>query len=107
MGEPVKIVDLACIRLSGYTELDIPIKETGICPGEKLFEELLNDDEIQGEMVFSKIYVGRANPAAELELVLLMEKLGEMGDQEVKDVLIGLANRKNVEFKNPLVTAVQ
>lgn len=109
MGEPVKIVDLArnLIRLSGYTELDIPIKETGIRPGEKLFEELLNDDEIQSEMVFPKIYVGRANPAAELELVLLMEKLGEMGDQEVKEVLIGLANRKNVEFKNPLATTVQ
>ncbi|WP_203332245.1 nucleoside-diphosphate sugar epimerase/dehydratase [Planococcus beigongshangi] len=102
MGEPVKIVDLArnLIRLSGYTELDIPIKETGIRPGEKLFEELLNADEIQSEMVFPKIYVGKANPAAELELKLLLEKLPEMDSEEVKRVLIGLANRKNVENKN-------
>ena len=101
MGEPVKIVDLArnLIRLSGYTELDIPIKETGIRPGEKLFEELLNEDEIQSEMVFPKIYVGRANPAAELELLFLMEKFHEMSNEEVKDVLIGLANRKNVEIE--------
>ncbi len=108
MGEPVKIVDLArnLIPLSGYTELDIPIKETGIRPGEKLFEELLNEDEIQSEMVFPKIYVGRANPAAELELILLMEKLGEMSSQEVKDVLIGLANRRNMESKKSLVSSV-
>ncbi|WP_282020653.1 nucleoside-diphosphate sugar epimerase/dehydratase [Planomicrobium okeanokoites] len=108
MGEPVKIVDLArnLIRLSGYTELDIPIKETGIRPGEKLFEELLNEDEIQSEMVFPKIYIGRANPAAELELMLLMEKLHEMSNEEVKEVLIGLANRKNVESRKSLVTTV-
>lgn len=108
MGEPVKIVDLArnLIRLSGYTELDIPIKETGIRPGEKLFEELLNEDEIQSEMVFPKIYVGKANPAAELELLLLMEKLGEMSSEEVKDVLIGLANRRNVEPNSILLTSV-
>ncbi|WP_341201684.1 nucleoside-diphosphate sugar epimerase/dehydratase [Planomicrobium okeanokoites] len=109
MGEPVKIVDLArnLIRLSGYTELDIPIKETGIRPGEKLFEELLNEDEIQSEMVFPKIYVGRANPAAELELMLLMEKLHEMSNKEVKEVLIGLANRKNVEIPNILGTKIK
>lgn len=108
MGEPVKIVDLArnLIRLSGYTELDIPIKETGIRPGEKLFEELLNEDEIQSEMVFPKIYVGRANPAAELELMLLMEKLHEMDNEEVKEVLIRLANRKNVESSSKKLIGV-
>lgn len=46
MGEPVKIIDLAkkMIRLAGYTpDKDIEIKIIGLRPGEKLYEELLND----------------------------------------------------------------
>ncbi|EAC2688492.1 polysaccharide biosynthesis protein, partial [Listeria monocytogenes] len=60
MGEPVKIVDLAknMIRLSGYSEEEIEIIETGIRPGEKLYEELLLDKERNDEAVFEKIFVG-------------------------------------------------
>lgn len=47
MGEPVKIVDLAksMIQLSGFTEDQINIQFTGLRPGEKLYEELLADNE--------------------------------------------------------------
>lgn len=60
MSEPVKILDLArnMIRLSGYTEEEIEIVETGIRPGEKLYEELLLDKERNDEQVYEKIFVG-------------------------------------------------
>src|SRR5699024_3419482 len=61
MGEPVKIVDLAknLINLSGYTEEEIGIEYSGIRPGEKMYEELLNEDEVHPDEVYEKIYVGR------------------------------------------------
>ena len=64
MGEPVKIVDLAknLIRLSGFSTDEIDIKFSGIRPGEKLFEELLSDDEVHGEQIYPKIYRGKTPP---------------------------------------------
>ena len=61
MGEPVKIVDLArnLIRLSGKSEDEIKIEFSGIRPGEKLYEELLNENEIHSEQVYEKIYRGK------------------------------------------------
>lgn len=63
MGKPVKIVDLAknLIRLSGKTEEEIGIEFSGIRPGEKLFEELLNENEIHPEQVYEKIYRGKVD----------------------------------------------
>nr|WP_328824015.1 polysaccharide biosynthesis protein [Planococcus glaciei] len=108
MGEPVKIVDLVknLIRLSGYTEDEIEIKYSGIRPGEKLFEELLNEDEIQSKQVFPKIYIGKANPASEMELLYVLEKLSEMTDEEIKETLVKLANRKNVASAKLLVGSI-
>jgi FlaA1/EpsC-like NDP-sugar epimerase len=62
MGEPVKIIDLArdLIRLSGFEpDVDIPIKITGLRPGEKLYEELLLDEEGISKTVHEKIFVGK------------------------------------------------
>lgn len=62
MGKPVKIYDLACdlIKLSGLEpEKDIEIKITGLRPGEKLYEELLMDEEGLGKTGHNKIFVGR------------------------------------------------
>ncbi|WP_432717510.1 nucleoside-diphosphate sugar epimerase/dehydratase [Staphylococcus equorum] len=63
MGKPVKIVDLAknLIRLSGKKEEDIGIEFSGIRPGEKLYEELLNENEIHSQQVYEKIYRGKVS----------------------------------------------
>lgn len=61
MGEPVKIYDLAkkLIKLSGYEpEVDIKIEVTGLRPGEKLYEELLMNEEGLTETDNSKIFIG-------------------------------------------------
>ncbi len=61
MGEPVKIKDLAenLIRLSGFTpHKDIKIEYTGLRPGEKLYEELLLDEEGIQKTKSKKIYIG-------------------------------------------------
>ena len=62
MGEPVKIDDMArnLIRLSGYTpDVDIPIVYTGLRPGEKLYEELLMDEEGMQETDNELIFIGK------------------------------------------------
>ncbi|MBP3907902.1 MAG: polysaccharide biosynthesis protein, partial [Turicibacter sp.] len=62
MGKPVKIYDLAknLIRLSGYEpEVDIKIEITGLRPGEKLYEELLMDEEGLKQTRHQKIFIGQ------------------------------------------------
>ncbi|MEB7657762.1 polysaccharide biosynthesis protein [Mammaliicoccus vitulinus] len=77
MGKPVKIVDLAknLIRLSGYKEEDIGIEFSGIRPGEKLFEELLNKDEIHPEQVYEKIYRGKVKETDIKEVEVIISDL--------------------------------
>lgn len=62
MGKPVKIYDLAenLIKLSGYEpHRDIKIEVTGLRPGEKLYEELLMNEEGLTETKHEKIFIGK------------------------------------------------
>ncbi|MCL6458353.1 MAG: polysaccharide biosynthesis protein, partial [Gorillibacterium sp.] len=98
MGEPVRIVDLATnlIRLSGHSVEDIGIEFSGIRPGEKLFEELLKDEEMQDQQqIHPKIYVGKT---AEIRIEEIHEIIGTYEFTEkaqLREKLLALANRKS------------
>lgn len=94
MGQPVKILDLAenMIKLSGLEPYkDIDIVETGLRPGEKLYEELLVKGENLSSTEDSKIFIEKdhALTSEEIEekLLLLKNAVNENSDDYVKEVL--------------------
>ena len=89
MGEPIKIVDLArdMIRLSEQTESEIRIVYTGLRPGEKLFEELLADDEHTRPTPHPKLRIAKAREVDPDWLEGLLDWLSQdriPGDSEVR-----------------------
>ena len=85
MGEPVKIADLAknLIRLSGYKlGEDIEIKYTGLRPGEKLYEELLMDEEGLQDTENKLIHIGKPIDMDEEKFMHQLIKLREAADQD-------------------------
>lgn len=96
MGDPVKIVDLAknLITLSGYSIEEIGIKFTGLRPGEKMYEELLNESEIHPEQIFPKIHVGKAILMDQGILLKFMHDFEYMSKEEIRERLLDIANNK-------------
>jgi FlaA1/EpsC-like NDP-sugar epimerase len=101
MGEPVKIVDLAVnlIKLSGYSVEEIGINYSGIRPGEKMYEELLGENEVHGVAVFPKIFIGKASFEQEDEVNNLLDRFENLTTQQLKNYVLDLANgRKNNKY---------
>lgn len=96
MGEPVKIVDLATnlIKLSGQSVDDIGIEFTGVRPGEKLFEELLQADEVHDKQVYPKIYIGKAGALYIQEIEDLIDEFGSLDKEELRDRMLAIANHR-------------
>lgn len=76
MGEPIKIADLArdMIHLSGFSDQEIKIVFTGLRPGEKLYEELLADNELTLQTPHSKLRVARAEAAPDRDWQAQLEE---------------------------------
>lgn len=96
MGEPVKIAELArnLIRLSGYEpDRDIEIEYTGLRPGEKLFEELLMEEEGLSSTNNKLIFVGKQidiNPDEFLKKVIELDKAAKEEVCDIRERIIEL-----------------
>ncbi|MGE7629859.1 MULTISPECIES: polysaccharide biosynthesis protein [Bacillus cereus group] len=97
MGDPVKIVDLAknLIRLSGYSKDEIDIEFTGIRPGEKMFEELLNENEVHPNQVFPKIHIGRSVSLDNEMLYEFIDKYHLLNKEELRNRLLEFCKKND------------
>ncbi len=89
MGEPMKILDLAqnLIKLSGYrVGEDIEIRFTGLRPGEKMYEELLMDEEGLKQTANKRIFIGRPIEFDAGVFERQLEKLKEDAESETADI---------------------
>lgn len=96
MGQPVLIRDLASklIKLSGHTEEEIGIVESGIRPGEKLYEELLTTEERVANKVHEKIFIGRSQNCDPEILQAYLDQLGALTESELKQSLVAFAKQE-------------
>ncbi|MGL5354469.1 MAG: polysaccharide biosynthesis protein [Clostridium sp.] len=90
MGKPVRIYDLAenLIKLSGLEpHKDIKIEVTGLRPGEKLYEELLMDEEGLTETKHEKIFIGKPGEFEIKTVKTQIEELKEIIKQNDKEMI--------------------
>lgn len=101
MGKPIKILDLAenMIRLSGVHGIDII--ETGLRPGEKLYEELLVKTEELDKTPNSMIFIERDTPLCEHDIDVKLEELKAACETEDDDVAREALRKAVPTFRRP------
>jgi FlaA1/EpsC-like NDP-sugar epimerase len=92
MGEPVKIATLAAdmIRLSGLQLDEIRIEYVGLRPGEKLYEELLADDEHTQATPHDKLRIALARPVDQVwleNLLIWINNMQSVSEAQIKNEL--------------------
>jgi len=103
MGKPVKIIDLAnkMIRLAGFIpDKEIKIKIIGLRPGEKLYEELLNDTSKTLTTHNEKILIGQDIFDKFEEVDILVNELIATSKKASNDEIVGLMKKIVPEFKS-------
>ncbi|MBG9988052.1 polysaccharide biosynthesis protein [Aerococcaceae bacterium DSM 111176] len=108
MGEPVKILDLAkkLILLSGFSEAEIPIVESGIRPGEKLYEELLTSSELVDKQLDENIFIGQVIDQPIEETLAFVESVKDEPSGELKKELVRYANESHIIEKDDEETII-
>mgnify|MGYP001036334437 FL=1 len=103
MGAPVKIKDLAIsmIRLSGLVEnQDITIEYSGLRPGEKLYEELLTDNENLKPSHNELIYIAQKESFGEEKIQQIERLIAEADLGKSNEILVQLMKKIVPEFKS-------
>src|SRR5699024_3618735 len=92
MGEQVKIIDLAknMIKLLSNEEDGIEIEFTGLRKGEKMYEELLNEDEIHPEQIFEKIYIGKTTTIDINDIEELLAEFRDYSTEMLRERLMSI-----------------
>lgn len=94
MGQPIKVVDVARKMLALYGRRDIEIVFTGIRPGEKLSEELLNSHELRGPTPFAKVHRVQNFAPPDIEVARwvseIESKLASLDNNDIRELMFSL-----------------
>ncbi len=104
MGKPVKILDLAenLVRMAGLTPyVDVDIIETGLRPGEKLYEELLMNSDTLTATKYNKIFIEQQETISREEMDRNLARLREELETESPEKIIRLMREIVPTFKTP------